>query len=82
MLTFIVPSNAPQATFKGAHESPRAMSVPLVILAFGAIFDSMTSNWSQGRLPSYKPCNKIIVYVKEVVHVKEMVHEDYQKCTF
>jgi len=38
MLTFLTPTNAPQATFKGAHESPWNMSLPLLILAFGAIF--------------------------------------------
>jgi len=37
-LTFINDSNAPQQTFKNAHDSPIAMSLPLFILAFGSIF--------------------------------------------
>jgi NADH-ubiquinone oxidoreductase chain 5 len=38
VLTFIVPSNAPQATLIGSHESPWRMWVPLWLLSFGAIF--------------------------------------------
>ena len=38
MLTFISPPNGPQTTLRGAHESPWQMSVPLFILAVGAIF--------------------------------------------
>lgn len=38
VLTFIVPSNAPQATLTGSHESPWRMWVPLWLLSFGAIF--------------------------------------------
>ncbi len=37
-LTFINDTNAPQQTFKNAHDSPIAMSLPLFILAFGSIF--------------------------------------------
>lgn len=37
-LTFIADSNTTQTNFKNSHENPAAMSVPLVILAFGAIF--------------------------------------------
>lgn len=37
-LTFLNDTNAPQRTFTHAHESPAAMSVPLVILAVGSIF--------------------------------------------
>ena len=37
-LTFISTPNGPQYAFKGSHENPAAMSVPLVILGFGSIF--------------------------------------------
>ena len=37
-LTFLGNSNSYKATIRGAHESPLAMSLPLFILSFGAIF--------------------------------------------
>lgn len=37
-LTFITDTNANKIAFKGSHESPASMSVPLLILSFGAIF--------------------------------------------
>jgi len=38
MLTFISPANGPQSTLEKAHESPWQMSLPLLVLSFGAIF--------------------------------------------
>jgi NADH-ubiquinone oxidoreductase chain 5 len=37
-LTFITDVNAPQNTYKNAHESPINMSLPLLLLSIGAIF--------------------------------------------
>lgn len=36
--TFIVAPRGSQANYKGAHEAPTAMMVPLIILGFGSIF--------------------------------------------
>ena len=37
-LTFITDSNTTQYNYINAHENPAQMSIPLIILAFGAIF--------------------------------------------
>ena len=40
-MTFHGPSNAIEDVFNNAHESPKTMSIPIGILAFGSIFSGI-----------------------------------------